>query len=141
MKTFVMFVGSNPSNASATDAAFHGATKSSKILTEWTKNIPYKAHCNVIDKKTEGNRPLTTEEVKAGLEDLRWKLTGSTHIVALGKTASKALSLLNVPFYEMPHPSGRNRLLNDPKYVEGKVKGLENYCSQGLPQITSESES
>ncbi len=142
MKNFVMFVGSNPSNASTCDAAFHGSTKSSKILTEWTKNVPFKAHCNVVDKKTEGNRPLTGAEIKAATEELRWKLTGATHVVALGNTAAKALDYLKIPHLKMPHPSGRNRLLNDPKYVEGKIKELEAYCNAPSPlAITPESES
>jgi uracil-DNA glycosylase len=128
----ILFVGSNPSNASTCDIAFHGSTKSSKILTEWTKDIQgTKMHVNVLNQKTKNNRPLTASEVKVALPRLAIDLAGVDKIVALGKTAAKALSQLGVSFYEMPHPSPRNRLLNDPAYTTEKVKGLISYCSSG----------
>jgi hypothetical protein len=129
----VLFVGSNPSNASTCDIAFHWTTKSSKVLTKWCQDIDgCKAHLNVSNKKTEDNRALTKEEMQAGLEGLRSSLAGlqATHVVALGKTAAKALTLLGVTFYEMPHPSGRNRVLNDAQYIDEKVKGLLDFVKQ-----------
>jgi|GEM_PF-6223844 len=131
----VLFVGSNPSNASTCDAAFHGSTKSSKILTGWCEGLPgMKMHINVLDKKTEDNRPLKVGEIKSNLEDLKEKIRWikPDAIVALGKTATKALELIEANFYEMPHPSGRNRLLNDPAYVAEKIKGLIDYVSAAL---------
>jgi uracil-DNA glycosylase family 4 len=128
----VLFVGSNPSNSSETDVAFHGSTKSSQLLTQWCKNLTMmKMHINVLDKKTEGNRPLKSSEISANLPDLQSKLDmiKPDRVVALGKTAARALTLLHIPHYEMPHPSGCNRKLNDPKYVKEKVKGLEHFCS------------
>lgn len=127
-----LFVGSNPSQQSLTDAAFHGTTRSSQILTEWMKDIQgAKVHVNVLNKKTEDNRPLKRGEITANLERLASDIKGiaPTYIVALGKTAATALTLLGVKFYEMPHPSGRNRLLNDSVFVATKVKGLTEYCS------------
>ena len=47
----VIFIGSNPANASVTEQAFHGSTKSSKILSEWIKDIDaFKVHINVMNK-------------------------------------------------------------------------------------------
>jgi len=131
-KNVILFVGSNPSNSSFCDVAFHMSTRSSKILTGWCTDLHgLKIHLNVLNKKTEGNRPLKASEIKMNLERLALDIKGTspTHIIALGKTAAKALTLLGVEYYEMPHPSGRNRLLNDPEYVAGKVKGLVEYCS------------
>jgi uracil-DNA glycosylase len=89
-------------------------------------------HINVSNNKTEENRPLKVSEIKESLDPLMAEIViaEADKIVALGKTAAKALTLLGVDFYEMPHPSGRNRLLNDPKYVEEKIKGLLEFCSQ-----------
>ena len=128
----LLFVGSNPSNASFCDIAFHASTKSSKILTSWCKDLQgIKIHLNVLNQKTENNRPLKKSEIKLNLDRLALdiKATKATHIIALGKTAATALSMLGVAYYEMPHPSGRNRLLNDPEYVAQKVKGLREFCS------------
>lgn len=129
----ILFVGSNPSNSSMTDSAFHGSTKSSQILSGWVAEIKgLKVHVNVLNKKTDNNRPLKTSEIKANLEQLASNVNGikPDRIVALGKTAAKALTLLHLAFYEMPHPSGRNRKLNDKNYEAQKVKGLVEYCSQ-----------
>ena len=128
----ILFVGSNPSQRSANDSAFHGSTRSAQILAEWTKDIPgTKIHINVVNKKTDDNRPLKASEIKDNLDNLTADIliAQADKIVALGKTAAKALTLLRVNFYEMPHPSGRNRLLNDPEYVAQKIKGLVEFCS------------
>lgn len=129
----ILFVGSNPSNKSTCDTAFHWTTRSSQILTAWSKDLTgIKCHINVLNQKTEDNRPLKKSEIKLNLERLASDIKGlgATHIVALGKTASTALTMLGVEYYEMPHPSGRNRLLNDPEYVVEKVKGLQEFCSE-----------
>lgn len=128
----ILFVGSNPSNASTCDVAFHGSTASSRILTGWCKDlVGMKVHVNVLDKKTPDNRALTKSEIVMNLEDLKSKLDGinPNYIVALGKTAETALTLLQKQFYAMPHPSGCNRLLNDKEFVDQKLKGLAEFCS------------
>jgi uracil-DNA glycosylase len=126
----VVFVGSNPSQSSSTTLPFWGDTNSDKVLFSWIKVLPntndYRL-CNVKDIKTEDNKPLTLSQIKESLPELKSKIGSATKIVALGKTAAKALTLLHVDFYEMPHPSGRNRKLNDKKYVEEKIKGLLEY--------------
>jgi uracil-DNA glycosylase len=112
--------------------AFHGSTKSSKILTEWCKDlVGAKMHLNVVNRKTEDNRPLKTSEIKENLDNLRMEVlaTQADKIVALGKTAAKALTLLGVEHFEMPHPSGCNRQLNDKAFVERKIKELTEYCN------------
>ena len=113
--------------------AFHGSTKSSQILMSWCKDlVGVKMHINVLNKKTEGNRPLKNGEIKENLERLAKDISSiaPTKIVALGKTATAALTLLGVEFLEMPHPSGCNRLLNDKEFVQQKIKDLTEYCSQ-----------
>jgi len=140
MKT-ILFVGSNPSNASTCDVAFHGSTKSSIILTEWCKDLDgLKMHVNVLNEKTEGNRPLKQSEIKSNLERLASDLRGitPTKIVALGKTAGDALDKLKIEHFKMFHPSGKNRLLNDKALVENKVKEMVAYCSsESCPQPTT----
>jgi uracil-DNA glycosylase len=134
----ILFVGSNPSNASLTEVAFHADTKSSKVLTGWANNLDgMKMHINVLNKKTEGNRPLRISEVGGNLEQLKSQLNtiSADKVIALGKTAARALTLLGVEFFEMPHPSGRNRKLNDKEYVDGKIKELIDFCSTSSSKI------
>lgn len=134
----ILFVGSNPSNSSVCDQAFHGSTRSSKILTSWCKRLTGAfIHVNVVNKKTENNRPLKKSEITSALNELASNIRcfQPTHIIALGKTASTALTLLGVDFFEMPHPSGLNRKLNDKTYMENRLNQLEQYCSQDKFQV------
>ena len=134
----VIFVGSNPAWASTSSKAFDESTKSGRILRGWTSHLHGEflfRYLNVCDKPTPNNRPLKRSEIKENLPQLtKWIEASkfhSTHeikLVALGKTAAIALTLLRLDFYEMPHPSGLNRLLNDPTYVADKIKGLQEYC-------------
>lgn len=127
----VIFVGSNPSSASRTILPFAGDTKSDKILASWISKLNlYKwSVCNVADMKTDNNKPLTMQEIKSCLPDLSNKIQNHMAIVALGKTAAKALTLLHVDFFEMPHPSPLNRKLNDGQFIETKLKELEMYIA------------
>lgn len=133
----IIFVGSNPSVASSIPVPFWRNVKSTKVLHSWLNqlgNVDDNLHFfNVSDQPTENNRPLKLSEIRANLNTLNDKLNVfrfhgiEIKVVALGKTAEKALTLLRVPHYAMPHPSGLNRLLNDPLYVQEKINGLKNY--------------
>lgn len=134
----ILFVGSNPSNSSMCDAAFHSSTRSSKILTGWCVDLQgMKVHINVLNKPTENNRPLKASEIAYCTKRLSDDIISikPDRIIALGKSAAKALNKIGECYYEMPHPSGRNRLLNDPEYVAAKVKGLVEYCNSTRPLI------
>lgn len=43
-------------------------------------------------------------------------------VVALGNTASKAVQWFDIPHFKLPHPSSRNRQLNDPNFEQQKLK-------------------
>jgi uracil-DNA glycosylase len=92
----------------------------------WVNGVTF---LNVSDQPTPGNRPLTVGEIKANLVrlDADIKAHNPERIVAVGKTATKALTLLQLQFLEIPHPSGCNRKLNDPKVVEEVIKKLQSY--------------
>ena len=132
----VLFVGSNPSQKSNSVTPFWHDAKSTKILSTWTSKLELEnvifCFANVSNFPTPDNRPLLVSEIKASLpileHDIRFIIMPHK-IVALGKTAEKALTLLRLDFYAMPHPSGLNRLLNDPAYVEEKIKGLKLYLN------------
>jgi uracil-DNA glycosylase len=89
----------------------------------------------VSNGKTVNNKPLTVKEIHSCLPALATTIANLKpyRVIALGKTAEKALTLLRLQYYAMPHPSGRNRLLNDPKHVEEKIKGMRAYL---IPSTT-----
>ena len=127
----IVFVGSNPSKrSSVSNSAFDLSTRSGQILASWIRDIDAPmALLNVSDNPTDKNRPLTSSELRSALPSLEDKLRHyeNARVVALGKTAAKALNLLGITFYEMPHPSGLNRKLNCKIYVETMLKGLHDH--------------
>lgn len=81
---------------------------------------------------THRNRPLSIKEIKEALPRLKQSIGTPRYVklVALGKTAEKALTLLRLDYYAMPHPSGLNRKLNNKEYVAEKIKGLQDYLNK-----------
>lgn len=53
--------------------------------------------------------------------------TSGRPVVALGNSVSSVLSRLGVEHFKMPHPSGRNRLLNDPVFEMMKLCECREY--------------
>ena len=115
------------------------SSKSGKKLREWIylANIWNPLFYNVANKPTPNNRALQKKEIVAALPALKnhidWEHSfykEDLYLVAVGKTAVTALTLLHLDFYEMPHPSGLNRKLNDPYYILEKIKGLTEFISK-----------
>lgn len=131
----VLLIGSNPSSSTANNSAFVNDTKSGKLIQEWIKGIDADFfYDNVSRIKTDNNRPLSIPEIKDSLPDLVKRIEGTypDRIVALGKTAHKALALLNIEHYEMPHPSGANRQLNDKSFTAEKIKEFATFAANPI---------
>ena len=131
----IVFVGSNPSKASITCIPFDTDTKSFRILSGWMDAAgivnTVVVFRNVANTPTPNNRPLNVSEIKECLPGLTESLQGFTKIVALGKTAHKALSMAGIPHLELSHPSGMNRKLNCPHYVNEQISKLRDYAYPG----------
>ncbi len=48
-------------------------------------------------------------------------------ILALGTKVGDVLDLMHISHFKLPHPSGRNRQLNDSKFIESKLKECKSY--------------
>lgn len=129
----VVFVGSNPSKSSPDSSPFHVSVKSRKTLEAWIQNINANfVFLNVYDHKTEDNKPLSIATIKESRESLIIKLKEypEARIIALGKTASRALSIAGIKdFLTLPHPSGMNRKLNDAREVDNAKESLRKYIN------------
>lgn len=132
MKTKVLIVGSNPSVKSPDLSPFHGSTRSRMVIDQWFDGIDAEIHfMNLIDETRPGNKPLSRSEILSIIPPVFLQLQKykDYKIVTVGKSAELALSIIGINFLPMPHPSGRNRLLNDRSYVEEKIKTLRVYLS------------
>ena len=113
----VLFVGDKPSAANIDpEVAFEG-TQSGETLKEWIKFLGL----------TDGEYKMinrihpTFAATVALFEDSR--------IVALGNEASLALNAIAQPHFKLPHPSGRNRVLNDHDYVLAILRECREYIN------------
>jgi hypothetical protein len=52
---------------------------------------------------------------------------GHDRVIALGNVASSCLHKLGIEHFKMPHPSGRNRLLNDREYELAMIERCREY--------------
>jgi uracil-DNA glycosylase len=109
----ILFVGDAPSRKNTDmNVAFVG-TKSGKTLLEWIDVLEVKNYkaINRVDKK------FVTEVVNNMKEE--------GHIVALGKRAENDLKNLGVEFFTLPHPSPKNRKLNDKEEINKLLNELK----------------
>ncbi len=51
-----------------------------------------------------------------------WRDCDLDKVVALGNNASSLLTMLKVPHFKLPHPSGRNRQINDKAFIYNKLQ-------------------
>jgi uracil-DNA glycosylase len=133
----VLFVGSNPSAAAASNEPFDLSTRSGKVLKSWIEKVGITSYAqlNVAQYPTENNRPLSKKEIEEAVPQLRKEIMpfyeAGYKIVALGRTAGEAVSkCYRFIHIELPHPSGLNRKLNDPQYVEEELERLRRYTSE-----------
>lgn len=127
----ILLLGQNPSHDKQSGAFFD--TRSWNTLSGWlslagvglenvdTDNVFYNVGKVAI---------LPSKERRRELMDL---LSNYGAVVAVGSTAARALTVAAreatdqaglLKFFSIPHPSGRNRNLNDPKNVDAAVEVL-----------------
>lgn len=146
----VVLIGSNPSQKSGSILPFWYDAKSTAVINKWMEQVHKDDNIelesvhfgNVANIVTPNNRPLKMSEIKAALPRLDKFINVDVvpdKVIALGRTAEKALTLLGIPHYAMPHPSGLNRLLNDPAYVTEKINGLKEYLREPIQNESTES--
>jgi len=124
--TNVVFVGDKPSRTNVDSRiAFVGA-KCFPRLVEWIRFLkPDYYVCYNI----------STPEDFGKIENLK---SAGFKVVALGAKAAEILDGYNIVHFQLPHPSGRNRLLNDRAYVERELKVCYDYIHDYLVGVVSE---
>ena len=118
----IYFIGDKPSKCNIDPKAAYIGTRSYKTLLDWIyrMNLSINSIClyNVDDflRLTGDDKIISIHE--------------HDQIVALGKEASIALNKAIIPHLRIPHPSGLNRKLNDPQFVNKFLKECKHYVLQ-----------
>lgn len=125
----ILFVGDKPSPSMERNApAFRGA-RCEKRLISWIHYIMgytplhealglgYVLHAAVVLNRVESR----LERTAAYCSERGFP------IIALDNNASKDLADLGLEHFKLPHPSGRNRKLNDEAWVLSQLDAAKNY--------------
>lgn len=132
----IIFIGDKPSPKMKPGARpFEGAT-CEKRLSHWINVVMsgrnYKGYSVVNAYKDKIQHTLAFLE----LVNVETGFLASVNIkkplkfIALGNNASKALK--GIPHFKLPHPSGRNRLLNNKTYVDEQLRLCKAWLQEGL---------
>ena len=117
----IYFIGDKPSKCNIDPQVAFVGTRSYKTLLEWIyrMNLSINKIClynaDEFIRLTDKNQTITIHE--------------HDQIVALGREASNALDKAIIPHLRIPHPSGLNRKLNDPREVNRFLKECKDYVN------------
>lgn len=111
----VLVVGLNPSRK-------HNNNPSLKRLYGWLDELHLKtvSFINLYEDYEIAYKTEKTEFIQSISKDY-------DKIIALGSQVSRALSNVDIEHFKLPHPSGRNRQLNDPGFVHKELKACKNW--------------
>jgi len=118
----VIFIGDKPSYKNKDNSTAFVGTISYKRLLEW-----------IYEMDLDISNIVTYNKDKTPW--IAWSprsphISQGAKIIVLGKEAKKEAEKYELDFFEMPHPSGLNRKLNDKKWLKKQLKACENYIKE-----------
>lgn len=129
----VLFIGQNPSKTNMDENVAFVGSRSYGTLVGWIKKLGLKNGESIF---VNASRKLG----KVGVRDIdehgmfEAMMNEPDKIVCLGKYAEKAWNKMahlygwtRINTFTLPHPSGLNRKLNDPKYVSSMLDKCKEY--------------
>lgn len=111
----VIFVGDKPSSLNENPAIPFIGTPSWKTLLKWIDRLEVSSY-----HVSNSFSPMDMVEVQCYNKD-------GNVFVALGNEASERLTKVGIGHFKLPHPSPRNRLLNDKKFIDSELEKCKNY--------------
>lgn len=115
----IVFVGDCPSRLNKDPKVPFIGSKSYPVLLSWIGKVI-----------KNDNYLLTNSHTDKELSRVsKWHNKGAK-IVALGNNANKRLLKMNIKHFKLPHPSPRNRKLNDQVFVDLELEKCKNYIER-----------
>lgn len=113
----ILFIGDKPSSKNTNQNTPFIGTPSFKVFTSWLLKL------RIISFH------LYNSITSANLERIVDLYDNGAIVIALGNNASKRLNKLEIKHFKLPHPSPKNRLLNNKQFVENILKDCYNYIN------------
>lgn len=130
----VLIVGNNPSLKNPDPNVPFEGTRSGLTLTKWIEKIGIPdIEYHMINVSCRPTKSVADSQFTDGeIAVVALFAKSCDAVIALGRKVGKALTKAEVPHHEMPHPSGLNRKLNDPRYVEFQLQQCEVYLRAAM---------
>lgn len=132
----VLFVGSNPSIHCFNPSVAFVGTKSLTTLELWISEIRLNMQYYFPYHMANASSRITSTPKISDMDleslGIYCEYVQPFAVIALGKYAVKACKKMGWEYFELPHPSGLNRKLNDKNYVKTALKQCSDYLSNKL---------
>jgi uracil-DNA glycosylase len=119
---YIVFVGDKPSSKNVSKSVPFVGTQSYKNLLEWI----WKMDVDITNVMLANREHVDMWFMCADDES---RLHRHTY-VALGNEASEALQKFKLDHFKLPHPSPRNRQLNDQDFIDSELKKCKDYLKR-----------
>lgn len=116
---YLIFVGDKPSSKNVSPSVPFVGTQSYKVLLDWI----FRMNIDITNVMLVNKDQIPMWFLAA---DDETRLHRHTY-VALGNEAEKVLKDQKLTYFKLPHPSGRNRLLNDKSFIDSELKKCYDY--------------
>ena len=129
----ILFVASNPSRLNKDPLIPMVGSKSYKTFKKWADYLSTGSSyivMNASNKVTKDSSLLKRSDYELELIKLALEIGKITKVVALGNAAADALNMLGVEYYKLPHPSPRNRFLNNTVQVEAVLIDCKEWLNK-----------
>jgi uracil-DNA glycosylase len=117
MKHKIVFIGDRPSSKNLDQKVPFVGTKSHSNLIKWTHYMGIPGYL-LLNSHTDADKSKIFDLASQGFK-----------CIALGNNSSKVLESLKIEHFKLPHPSPRNRLLNNKNYIDNELIKCKNYLN------------
>lgn len=113
----VLFVGDKPSRLNTDPKVAFVGTPSHRNLCKWVEEMQIREFKAINSEELDC--PLLVKYYVAGFA-----------IVALGNKASQVLTKMGLDHFKLPHPSPKNRKLNDQEFIASELQKCYYYLKE-----------
>ncbi len=128
----ILVLGQNPSRKNTDPNVPFEGTQSDVVLQSWLDQIIPYDYSPLVEVMNCSDRVdfKPTAQTIADLSDrIRYVVNEQRFdkVIALGSIASEILDKAGIVYFPLPHPSGRNRKLNDKTYISEQLELAKRY--------------